>query len=267
MLDQVAAQILEPEVACIAAIHSPSTGVIDSHGLITALEGHLTANGGSIVLSTELTSIALQSDGVYAVTTRSTDSSVDSAIAQTTITTKNLVLAAGLAASEVGAMLKQGWRNGYVCPTMYLAKGHYFTLAARAPFSRLIYPVPTGAWLGIHLTLDIAGQAKFGPDLTWIDSLDYAFEDKDGERRSRFATEIRRYWPNLPADALQPGYTGIRPKIYAKGEPPADFAIHGPATHGRDRLVALYGIESPGLTSSLAIGDYVADMLLGPSRI
>ncbi|MBU1211384.1 MAG: NAD(P)/FAD-dependent oxidoreductase [Alphaproteobacteria bacterium] len=266
MLDGAAAQRLEPEVACIAALHSPSTGVIDSHGLITALEGHLTAGGGSIVLSTEVTSIAVRPDGLYAVTALSTGSSAERTTAQTTITAKNLVLAAGLAASDVAKSLKRSWRSGYVCPATYLAKGHYFTLAARAPFSRLIYPLPTGAWLGIHLTLDIAGQAKFGPDLTWIESLDYAFEDQDGERRRRFVSEIRRYWPSLPAGALQPGYTGIRPKIYAQGEPPADFAIHGPATHGRDRLVALYGIESPGLTSSLAIGDYVADMLLGPSR-
>lgn len=265
MLDGRAARNLEPEVTCVSALHSPSTGVIDSHGLLTALEGHLCANGGSVVLSTEVISITRRPDGLFAVETRNTASSKDADTSSATITAKNLVLAAGLSATDVGMMLNGSWANGYVCPTTHLAIGHYFTLAARAPFSRLIYPVPTGAWLGIHLTLDIAGQAKFGPDLDWIDRVDYAFDDKDGERRRRFVAEIRRYWPDLPAEALQPGYTGIRPKIYSQSEPPADFAIHGPAIHGIDRLIALYGIESPGLTSSLAIGDYVADMLLGKS--
>lgn len=264
-LDAAATKSFEPEVACIASLHSPSTGVIDSHGLMTALEGHITTNGGSVVLSTDVTAITRQADGLYALTTKSSAGGGDGLSEDATITARNLVLAAGLAATRVGLMLNDAWRRGYACPTTYPAIGHYFTLTTRPPFQRLIYPVPSGAWLGIHLTLDIAGQAKFGPDLQWIDSIDYAFKDADGARRRLFEKEIRRYWPNLPADALQPGYTGIRPKIYAEGETAADFAIHGPAAHGLENVIALYGIESPGLTSALAIGDYVADLLLGNS--
>lgn len=264
MLDGKAARSFEPEVACIGALHSPSTGVVDTHGLMTALEGHISTNGGSVVLSTDVTGITRRDDGLYAIETREHGASAKTS-SSTTITARNLVLAAGLEATRVGWMLAPHWREGYTCPTTTPAKGHYFTLSGRAPFERLIYPVPSGAWLGIHLTLDIAGQAKFGPDLNWMDRIDYAFDDEHGERRRRFETEIRRYWPNLPENALQPGYTGIRPKIYAQGEEAADFAIHGPAVHGLERLVALYGIESPGLTSSLAIADYVADMLLGAS--
>jgi L-2-hydroxyglutarate oxidase LhgO len=121
--------------------------------------------------------------------------------------------------------------------------------------------MPQGAWLGIHLTLDIAGQAKFGPDIAWTDTIDYAFEDEDGARKRLFEREVRRYWPSLPEGSLEPGYTGVRPKIYREGEPAADFAIHGKAEHGIDGLVALYGIESPGLTSSLAIAAQVGTML------
>ena len=150
-------------------------------------------------------------------------------------------------------------------PETYPAIGHYFSYAGRAPFSRLIYPVPDGAWLGIHLSLDMAGQAKFGPDLSWIDTVDYAFDDPDGERQKSFTREVRRYWPDLAEDALHADYTGIRPKLYQQGEPAADFTIHGPRDHGIANLVGLYGIESPGLTSSLALADYVV-ALIGTSR-
>ena len=146
-------------------------------------------------------------------------------------------------------------------PTTYLAKGHYFALSGRAPFKHLVYPMPHGGGLGVHLTLDVAGQAKFGPDIDWCaegSELSYAFDDASGARLAYFEHEIRRYWPGLPQNALAPAYTGIRPKINREGEPPADFAIHGEAQHGIPRLAALYGIESPGLTSSLAIGDYVS---------
>ncbi len=140
-----------------------------------------------------------------------------------------------------------------------MARGCYFTLKGRSPFSHLIYPIPTDGGLGIHLTLDLTGQARFGPDVEWIDSIDYSVD----EARSRsFYQEIRRYWPGLGDDSLQPGYAGIRPKLSGPGEPPADFAIQGPAEHGIDNLVNLFGIESPGLTASLAIADVVAGMLL-----
>lgn len=264
ILDADAARDYEPEVSCIAALLSPSTGVIDTHGLLTALEGHITTNQGSIVLSTQVTAINRMPNGLFEVTTSTWDEASGNSqhANQEAITARHLVLAAGLEATTVGNMLNHQWRNDYTCPQTSPAKGHYYTLTGRAPFERLIYPIPSGAWLGVHLTLDIAGQAKFGPDLTWIETVDYSFDDADGERHKRFEKEVRRYWPGLPDGALQPGYTGIRPKIYAEGEPPADFAIHGTEVHGLENVVALYGIESPGLTSSLAIGDMVADMLL-----
>ncbi len=262
MLERTSARQMEPELECIAALHSPSTGVIDSHGLMTALEGHLTEHGGQIVLSTEVLGITHNSDGSFAITTRSGDD--DDAPAMV-ITCRNLIMAAGLEATKVGSLLQKDWSDDYTPPQTYPAKGHYFALSRKAPFAHLIYPVPSGAWLGIHLTLDIAGQAKFGPDLQWVDEVDYSFDDPDGARRRTFITEVQRYWPGLPADELQPGYTGIRPKIYRQGDPPADFTIHGPPTHGLANLIALYGIESPGLTSALAIGDLVVDMLANQS--
>lgn len=259
-LDEQAAKDLEPELNCIAALLSPSTGVIDTHELMTALDGHLTSLGGQIVLSTNVVSIDIHPDGLFALTTRST--ATDGQDHETaTITCRNLILSAGLGATELARNVKPSWKQGYQPPQVHPAKGHYFTLSQRAPFNHLIYPAPSGAWLGIHLTLDIAGQAKFGPDLQWIDTIDYRFDDPDGVRRKTFEREVRRYWPGLPTGKLEQGYTGIRPKIYAQGEPAADFAIHGPKTHGIENLIALYGIESPGLTSSLALAEHVAGLI------
>jgi L-2-hydroxyglutarate oxidase LhgO len=242
---------LEPEVRCVAALLSPSTGVLDSHGLMTALEGHLTSRGGSVVLETRVDDIGRDAAGSFVLETTSGGETAR-------FTAHRLVIAAGLGASRLAAAL---WPDGvaYRPPATHPAKGHYFSLSGRAPFRHLVYPMPDGAWLGVHLTLDIAGQAKFGPDLEWTGGrIDYGFEDADGARAVRFYEEVRRYWPGLPDGALQQGYTGIRPKLYRAGEPAADFAIHGPETHGLPRIVALYGIESPGLTSALAIGDEVA---------
>ena len=246
------ARALEPEVACVAAYLSPSTGVVDSHGLMLALEGHLTAKGGQVVLNASATRLA-QREGV------GFEIGIDSGGETSRLTAKILVLAAGFGATQLGRTL--AYKPGYTVPETYPAKGHYFSLSGRAPFRHLVYPMPQGAWLGVHLTLDVAGRAKFGPDIEWKDAVSYDFEDADGARRARFEAEIRRYWPGLPEDALQPDYVGVRPKIYREGEPVADFAIHGPAAHGVPGLVALYGIESPGLTSSLAIGDTVAALL------
>jgi L-2-hydroxyglutarate oxidase LhgO len=246
------ARKLEPELACLAAYLSPSTGVIDSHGLMLALEGHITDAGGSVVLNADVTGLAQNGAGEFEVATLSDG-------AASTITSRRLVIAAGLGGSRLGGML--GGKPGYTVPATFPAKGHYFTLSGKAPFRHLVYPMPVGAWLGIHLTLDIAGQAKFGPDIAWKEGVDYAFEDADGSRQRLFEREVRRFWPGLPERALAPGYTGIRPKIYREGEPAADFAIHGAEHHGIADLVALYGIESPGLTSSLAIGEHVSDML------
>jgi L-2-hydroxyglutarate oxidase LhgO len=242
---------LEPELACLAAYLSPSTGVIDSHGLITALEGHFMSLGGQIVLNARVSAVR-NKEGYFELETESGGSN-------SCLTAKNLVIAAGLGATRLGKML--AYRDGYRVPETYPAKGHYFALTGRAPFRHLIYPVPQGAWLGVHLTLDVSGRAKFGPDLEWQDKVSYDFEDEDGARLATFVREIRRYWPGLPEGALRPDYTGVRPKIYRQGEPVADFAIHGPETHGLPGLVALYGIESPGLTAALAIGEHAAALL------
>lgn len=262
-LDAAAARALEPEVACVAGLLSPSTGIIDSHGLMLALEGELTARGGQVVLASAVDGIAF-GEGWFRLNVTSEGASESFAI-----TCRNLVIAAGLGATQLGRMIP--YSRDYTVPGLYPAKGHYFALGCRAPFRHLVYPMPSGAWLGVHLTLDLGGKAKFGPDIEWCETIDYAFDDPDGARRARFEQEIRRYWPGLPDGALHPDYTGIRPKIYPEGAPAADFAIHGVREHGIGNLVALYGIESPGLTSSLAIGEYVASLFgvsgLGAPRL
>jgi len=250
-LSAVDVHALEPEVSCVAAYLSPSTGIIDSNGLMQAIEGHMTSHGGAVVLNATVTGISADGEG-FAIKTLSGGE-------RSTLTARNLVLAGGLSATTLGRMLT--YRTGYVVPETYPACGHYFALTGRAPFRHLVYPMPTGAWLGVHLTLDVAGRARFGPDIEWRDCVGYVFDDEGGKRLRRFESEIRRYWPGLPAGALHPDSVGVRPKIYREGEPVADFAIHGPARHGLPGLVALYGMESPGLTSSLAIGDYVAALL------
>lgn len=249
------ARKLEPEVVCVAAYLSPSTGVIDSHGLMTALEGHLTTRGGQVVLETTVTGLSQPSNGAdhFVIETLSAGET-------SKLTAKNLVLAAGLGGTELGHMLS--YAPGYTVPETYPARGHYYALTGAAPFKHLVYPMPQGAWLGVHLTLDVAGRAKFGPDIEWTDHVSYDFDEANGARRTKFEREIRRYWPALPNDSLQPDYVGVRPKIYKQGEHVADFALHGPETHGIPRLVALYGIESPGLTASLAIADHVAGLIV-----
>ena len=262
-LDRDAARTMEPNLECAAAYHSPSTGVIDAHGLMVALEGHIASTGGQVVLATTVTGITRADDGVYKITTTSGGET-------SSITCENLILSAGLHGSGLGQMIP--YTQSYRPPRTYPAKGHYFTHTGPAPFSQPIYPMPVGAWLGVHLTLDVGGQTKFGPDISWLPgfddglsgdaaaALDYSFENEIN-RREAFAVQIRRYYPDLDAANLQPGYTGIRPKIYREGGEVADFAIHDAKHHGLDRLVALYGMESPGLTSCLAIGDYVAGRL------
>ena len=245
------ARALEPELACVAALLSPSTGVVDSHGLMTALEGEIAACGGAVVLNTAVTGLSRTPEGTFALETEGAE--------RGRITCARLVLAAGLGATALARLF--AWPALYAPPETYPAKGHYFALSGRAPFRHLVYPMPDGAWLGVHLTLDVAGRARFGPDLEWTDRVSYDFEDADGARERRFAAEIRRYWPGLPDGALHPDTTGIRPKLYRAGEPVADFQVHGPEAHGVPGLVALYGIESPGLTSSLAVGQIVAGML------
>ncbi|MFN3622662.1 MAG: NAD(P)/FAD-dependent oxidoreductase [Hyphomicrobium sp.] len=245
------ARSLEPALECVAAYLSPSTGIVDSHGLMQALHGHLAARGGEVVLNTAVTGIASR-DGMFAMGTASGGE-------QSTLTSRNLVISAGLGATDLGRTL--AYRSGYRVPATYPARGHYFALDRGVPFRHLVYPMPVGAWLGVHLTLDVAGRARFGPDIEWCDEPDYKFDEDQGRRLKRFEAEIRRYWPALPQGALHPDTVGVRPKLYREGEPVADFAIHGKDEHGVDRLVTLYGIESPGLTSSLAIGEYVTKLL------
>jgi len=250
-LSAAEAQRLEPELQCVGAYLSPSTGVIDSHGYMQALNGHIASHGGEVILNTQVTNIDAGDDGFTI--------EASSGGEPTSLTCRFLVLCCGLGATTVGRMLK--YRPGYAVPVTYPARGHYFASDRRVPFQRLIYPMPVGAWLGVHLTLDVTGRARFGPDIEWRDDIDYAFDENGGKRLAHFEQEVRRYWPALPAGSLVPDSVGVRPKIYREGETAADFTIHGPAQHGIDRLVALYGIESPGLTSSLALGQRVAEML------
>ena len=249
LLSATGANALEPEIACAAALLSPSTGVIDSHELMVALEGHVRGRSGSVLLNTAVEGIEREANGAFLLTTLSAGETAH-------ITARNLVIAAGLGASRLGRMLVAGSR--YHPPETYPARGHYYALDCAPPFRHLVYPLPGEGWLGIHLTLDVAGRARFGPDLEWQKEPSTVFDAENGERQTRFEAEIRRYWPGLPDGALSPGYVGVRPKIYREGEPVADFAIHDERAHGIPRLIALYGIESPGLTSSLAIADYGA---------
>lgn len=261
----------EPDIACVAAYLSPSTGVIDSHGLMQALEGHIQSHGGEVALSSKVARIARDPVGyrVFLALNDAADASQDADDnSAPSLTCRTLMLATGLHTTTLITSLLDGAthssestaRQIYQPPVTYFAKGHYFTLAGRAPFSHLIYPMPRDGGLGVHLTLDIAGDAKFGPDVTWVDHISYGFDDPDGVRRRTFIDEIRRWWPALNADMLNQGYTGIRPKLSRRGEPAADFAIHGPRTHGLRQFVALYGIESPGLTASLAIARHATEL-------
>ena len=246
MLSQAQAQALEPDLTCVGAIFSPSTGIVDSHGFMLALQGDLENAGGILVLNTALEHAEYTKTAIKLV-----------AIDGTCLQARVVINAAGLHAPALARRI-QGLAPEHV-PQAYFAKGNYFTLAGRAPFSHLIYPVPQAAGLGVHLTLDLGGQAKFGPDVQWVNSPeDLAV---DAARGDAFYAEVRKYWPALPDGALIPGYAGIRPKISAPTEPACDFLIQGPRDHGVPGLVNLFGIESPGLTSALAIADEVVALL------
>lgn len=240
------ARAMEPQLACFAALHSPSTGIIDSHALMLSLQGDLENAGGMVALKSPVARAVCRPSGIELTGEDGT-----------MVRCASVVNAAGLGAP----LLAQRFEGlpAAAIPPAYFAKGNYFTLAGRAPFQHLIYPVPEAAGLGVHLTLDLGGQAKFGPDVQWVDSpTDLVVDARRGEG---FYAQVRRYWPALPDGALIPGYAGIRPKISGPDEPARDFIIEGPETHGVPGLVNLFGIESPGLTSSLAIGRHVADLL------
>ena len=246
LLTREQAQAMEPQLECVAAIHSPSTGIVDSHALMLSLQGDMENAGG--ILVTNVT-VALINIGLAAIEVIASDG--------TELATNTLINAAGLNAPAVASCI-QGLHARHVPPT-YWAKGSYFSLSGKSPFSRLIYPVPQAAGLGVHLTIDLGGQAKFGPDVEWVDSPeDLAVNPSRGDA---FYAEVRKYWPALKDGALQPSYAGIRAKLQGPDQAAGDFVIQGEAVHGVAGLVNLFGIESPGLTSSLAIGEYVSQML------
>jgi L-2-hydroxyglutarate oxidase LhgO len=225
---------------------SPSTGIIDSHAYMLALRGNAEDAGAAFAFHTPLLGARAHTDRIE----------VDAGgEAPMSLECRLLINAAGLGAIAVARSI-DGMPVEKI-PPAYLAKGNYFSCSARAPFSHLIYPVPEPGGLGVHLTLDMAGQARFGPDVEWVDSIDYAV---DPARAERFYPAIRRYWPALPDDALMPSYSGMRPKIVPPAVAVQDFVIQGRKEHGIDGLINLFGIESPGLTSSLAIADYVGEL-------
>jgi len=253
MLTGAEAQALEPDLSCVGALSSPSTGIIDSHGLMLALLGDAEADGAAIAYRSPLLGADITDDGFLLEV---------GGDAPMRLACRELVNAAGLNAWDVAAALR-GFPAAAI-PPRWLAKGNYFTLSGcRAPFSRLIYPAPEDGGLGVHLTLDLAGQARFGPDVEWLGDvapagIDYRVNPARGDG---FYAAIRRYWPALPDGALVPAYAGVRPKLSGPGAPAADFRIAGPADHGVAGLIHLLGIESPGLTSCLAIADIVAQRL------
>jgi L-2-hydroxyglutarate oxidase LhgO len=246
-LDRGQAQRLEPALHCVAALLSPSTGIIDSHALMLAYQGEAEAAGATVVFRTPVLSGIVRDDGLQ----------LDIGGEEpTTIHCRFLVNAAGLHSAALAHALKG--LPPETIPPAYFCRGVYFTLSGRAPFRRLIYPVPVAGGLGVHITLDLAGQARFGPDVEWIPAVDYTVDPARGDF---FYAAVRTYWPDLRNGSLQPGYAGVRPKISGPDEPAADFVVQGPEVHGVAGLVNLYGIESPGLTASLALADEVVGQL------
>ncbi|MEY3474097.1 MAG: hypothetical protein RL087_555 [Pseudomonadota bacterium] len=253
-LTRAQAQALEPEVECVAALLSPSTGIIDSHAFMLALQGDAEHAGAVFAFHSPVLGGRVVHGGIEI----SVGDATEPAAPPGRYRARTVVNSAGLHAPAVAAGL-EGLDPRHV-PTAHYAKGHYFTCTGTPRFSRLIYPVPQPGGLGVHLTLDLQGQARFGPDVEWVDGIDYTV---DARRADAFYAEVRRYWPGLPDGALQPGYAGIRPKIAGPQAPSLDFRFDGPAQHGVPGLINLFGIESPGLTASLAIADVVAEMAAG----
>src|SRR5229473_4767776 len=243
---------VEPALAAIGGLVSPSTGIIDSHALMLAYQGDAEAAGAMVVFRAPVEGGTVTGDGFELVV---------GGAEPMQLACRMLVNSAGLYAPALARRI-EGIPPASI-PRDYLCRGVYFTLSGRAPFSHLIYPVPEKAGLGVHLTLDLAGQARFGPDVEWIDRVDYAVDPRRGDA---FYAAVRRYWPGLRNGTLQPGYAGIRPKISGPSEPAADFVVQGPDTHGVPGLVNLYGIESPGLTASLPIADQVCALLMDGAR-
>ena len=247
MLEAREARALEPQLSCVAALESPSTGIIDSHAFMLALRGEAEDHGAAIAFHSPLAGGRAGRNGI--------ELEVGGAEPMRLVA-RTVVNSGGLYAQDVARSI-EGFPADRIPPTYY-CKGNYFALSGRSPFARLVYPAPESAGLGVHLTLDMAGQARFGPDVEWIERIDY---DVDPGRSRVFYDAIRRYWPDLKDGSLQPAYCGIRPKIQPRTEASRDFLIQGPADHGVEGLVHLFGVESPGLTASLAIADHVLGKL------
>lgn len=244
---------LEPALHCTAALLSPSTGIVDSHAFMLALQGDAEADGAVFAFNTPMAGGRAAKDGIEVFT---------GGAEPMRLKARCVVNAAGLAAQALAREI-QGVLPGSVPPIHY-AKGNYFILSGmKPPFSRLIYPVPEPGGLGTHVTLDLAGQMRFGPDVEWIETIDYRVDPARGER---FYAAVRRYWPGLLDGAIQPGYAGIRPKLSPAGSAADDFVVQGAADHGVRGLINLFGIESPGLTASLALAEHVADRLENDTR-
>jgi L-2-hydroxyglutarate oxidase LhgO len=254
-LDAKQARALEPELRCVAALSSPSTGIVDSHGFMLALQSDLEHAGGVVAFGSRVHAARLSKSAGEPHVVVLEDG--------TELATPILVNSAALHACSLARSF-EGLDARFI-PREWFAKGNYYSLAGRAPFTHLIYPAPADAHLGTHLTLDLGGQAKFGPDIEWLDvatpeEIDYQV---DPSRSDGFYAEVRRYWPGLPDGSLQPSYSGVRPKIHGAHEKAPDFRIDGPALHGVPGLVNLFGIESPGLTSSMAIAEIVVKTVAG----
>lgn len=247
VLDGAGVRALEPRVSAAAGLLSPSTGIVDTHGLMLAYQGEAEDHGAMIAFASPIVGGEVTPGGIEIRT---------GGAEPMRLRCRTLVNAAGLHAQEVAHSIA-GLPAGTI-PPRHLARGNYFSLAGRPPFTRLIYPVPEPGGLGIHATIDMGGQVRFGPDVEWVDGIEY---DVDPRRADRFYAAIRRYWPDLPDGALLPAYSGIRPKLVPAGTPDADFVIQGPEIHGVDGLVNLYGIESPGITASLALAREIGERL------
>jgi len=245
-LDGAEARRLEPALSCTAALSSPSTGIIDSHAFMQSLLADAERCGASIAYGTEVSALHPTPSGVEILIGADTDPVVRA---------RAVVNSAGLDAHRVAASI-EGFPPQHI-PKIFYGKGSYFALSGRSPFARLIYPAPptSGGHLGIHMTLDLAGTARFGPDMEWVEAVDYAVEPG---RAADFCAAIQEYWPQVDAGRLKPAYAGIRPKLCGPGEEARDFYISGPKEHGVAGIVNLFGMESPGLTASLATGDHVA---------